>query len=360
MSRSRPGAAYWALSLLVVALGLISLLPLIESNAWWVRLVDFARLHLLIALVIGLAALLFVARSRRTASWPVLLIGLCGLAYDGYKLVPYLGWREPMAIPVAECPDGSRLRVLTANVHNSLEKADELFRIVDQADPDLFLVVETDEWWDDRLSTLAPRFTAQVQQVTGTRAAFGMHLFSKYPIESSEITFPLDNRVPAVRAQVRLPDGSTATFHGLHPRPPTFFQSSEMRDAQLLIAGLDAAEAAGPVVLAGDLNAVPWERTFRRMMRLGGLLDPRVGRGYFATYDARTPVLYWPIDHVLFSDELGLLGFQRLEAFDSDHWPVLADLCHRPELSERQSPPAVEDGDAEEAETSIRTALGQS
>ena len=64
-----------------------------------------------------------------------------------------------------------------------------------------------------------------------------------------------------------------------------------MRDAQLLAAALEACEVEGPALAAGDFKAVPWEGTFRRMLRIGGLIDPRVGGGYSASYDARTPVL---------------------------------------------------------------------
>ena len=129
-----------------------------------------------------------------------------------------------------------------------------------------------------------------------------------------------------------------------------------MRDAQLVLAALRASEAETPTVVAGDFNAVPWERTFRRTMRIGGLLDPRVGRGYMATYDALMPLYYWPLDHVLFTDEFGVSDFEIPPEFGSDHWAVSADLCHRPELANLQSAPALQDGDLEEAQTTLERA----
>jgi hypothetical protein len=41
-----------------------------------------------------------------------------------------------------------------------------------------------------------------------------------------------------------------------------------MRDVQLMLAALDDMEAETPTIVAGDLNAVRWERTFRRAMRI--------------------------------------------------------------------------------------------
>ncbi|WP_376742211.1 hypothetical protein [Pseudorhizobium tarimense] len=40
--------------------------------------------------------------------------------------------------------------------------------------------------------------------------------------------------------------------------------------------------------MAGDFNAVPWERVTRRAMRIGDLLDPRIGRGALSTYDTNS------------------------------------------------------------------------
>lgn len=347
--------AYWFSVVLLLVVGALSLVPLIEWNSWWIRLFDFARLHYLIVLVLAMATLLF-AWSRRPLSWAAMLVGLVAIGFNVYKLAPYVSLRDELATQVAECPDGSRLRVLVANVHRGHEDAEELFRIVREMDPDLFLAVETDQWWDERLEELRPLFAANIQQVAGARSYFGMHLFSQFPLNESEVLFPLDNRVPAIRAEVDLPDGATVSFYGLHPRPPTPFQDSTMRDAQLMLAALDAREAETPMVVGGDFNAVPWERTYRRMMRIGGLLDPRVGRGYMATYDARMPIYYWPLDHVLFTNEFGVTDFEIPPGFGSDHWPVSADLCHRPELANLQSAPVLQDGDLEEAQTTLETA----
>ena len=60
-------ATYWAMAGLLIALGLLSLLPLIEWNSWWLRILDFSRLHFLIALVLVLAVFFFVWSRRPTS-----------------------------------------------------------------------------------------------------------------------------------------------------------------------------------------------------------------------------------------------------------------------------------------------------
>lgn len=343
---------------LVLLASALSLIPLIPANYWWITGLDFTRLHLLLVLIAA-SAILLISSPRRPLAWVAAAVGLAAIVYNASKLAPYLPFGEETAVAVAECPEESRLRVLVVNVNGRLENADALFRIVRGYDPDLLLAVETDAWWDEQLATLKPAFTGSVQQIAGARAYFGMHLFSKHPLVESEILFPVSDGVPAIRAEVRMPTGGTVLFYGLHPRPPRPFQSSVMRDAQLMLAATAARESTGATVVAGDFNAVPWEPVLRRMLRIGGLLDPRAGRGYLASYNAQKPIFYWPIDHILATRELGVTGFDRGPAFGSDHWPVVADLCHRPDLAETRAAPPPEPGDIEAAESVISSAVSQ-
>ncbi len=82
--------------------------------------------------------------------------------------------------------------------------------------------------------------------------------------------------------------GDVVTFVGLHPKPPQVWQSARGRDAELYAAANVLRERTGPGLLAGDLNATPWELAVERMQRLAGLVDPRRGYGYVATWNAKS------------------------------------------------------------------------
>ena len=129
-----------------------------------------------------------------------------------------------------------------------------------------------------------------------------------------------------------------------------------MRDAHLLAAALDAREAEAPAILAGDFNAVPWERVSRRAMRIASLLDPRVGRGLYPTFSANSAVMSWPLDQVLYQERLVLLGFETLPSFGSDHRPIWAGLCLAPDAAGTQSAPAPGPDDLDEAAATIENA----
>lgn len=92
---------------------------------------------------------------------------------------------------------------------------------------------------------------------------------------------------PAIVTGVTLRSGETVDFVGIHPKPPQAWQSARARDAQLYAAADVLRMRVEPGILAGDLNATPWEIAVERMARLSGLIDPRQGYGYVATSTLR-------------------------------------------------------------------------
>lgn len=340
-------------------LALVSLVPLIETNLWLVRVLDFPRLHYLVGLLVTGVLYLVVARPRRPWRHPVDLavaaLVLAALGYNAWKLGPYMGRGTPMATTVASCPEASRVRVLIANVQLGNHQAEPLLDIVREVDPDLFFAMETDAWWNRQLAALDSRFPYKVQHLDPDY--FGLHLFSKLELLEPEIWFPASEDVPALITGLALRDGGTARFFGVHPRPPTWSQPSTYRDAQILAAALLARDGEAPAIVAGDLNAVPWERTTRRALRIGSLLDPRVGRGYYASFNAANPIMWWPLDQILFQDAFAPLDFERLPGFGSDHFPILTELCHAPTHADAQSAPELAEDDLAEARTALRRGL---
>jgi len=339
-----------------------SFLPLIETNAWWVRYADFPRLQLGTVIVALLVALLAVGRpaGKRARAAAVLAVALPAVAAVGYhaaKLYPYTRLAAYAAAGVEECPAERTLSVMVANVQKRNENAPAFLRLVEDVDPDVLLVMETDAWWDRHLSPLRSTFPEAVQHIPDSHGAFGMHLFSKLPLAAPAFRFLFDVYTPTLFTGIELPNGVMVQFLGLHPRPPlAWTQSTTLRDAQLLSAGLEARSSERPTILAGDFNAAPWEPVTRRSVRIGGLLDPRIGRGFYPTFRTGNLLISWPLDQILHQEAFGLLDFERLPDFGSDHFPVFARLCHGTLGALRQAAPTPRPGDLEEARVSIEAA----
>jgi hypothetical protein len=95
----------------------------------------------------------------------------------------------------------------------------------------------------------------------------------------------------------------------------------------------------GPAIVAGDFNDVAWSHTSRLMQRTGGLLDPRVGRGLYNTFDATLPLLRYPLDHIFHTEHFTLAELRRLPFIGSDHFPMSATLCYEPQAIQPQGVP---------------------
>ncbi|MEN3794057.1 endonuclease/exonuclease/phosphatase family protein [Fulvimarina sp. MAC3] len=347
------------LFMLTAVLAVATLVPLIETNIWWIRYMDFIRLQLSVMLIAVLVLAVIVVLTgggkKVGAAIAVVCVGLLG--YHAYRLYPYSPVIAPMAAEVASCPENATVTLMSSNVKRGNRDIQKFMDVLDMADPDLLFVMETDAWWDDALKPLEARYANAVQQIPDGDTFFGLHFFSRLELIEPETIAYFDAVTPTVQSRIVAPNGSEFSFMGLHPRPPqSFDQPTTMRDGHIAQMAFHAENTAAPLVAAGDFNAVSWERIVRRAMRVGGLLDPRVGRGVIPTYDAHNLVMAWPLDHVLFQDEIGLVSFERLPDVGSDHYPILATLCIGDGTAPRQSAPSIEAGDREELHQAIDAA----
>jgi endonuclease/exonuclease/phosphatase (EEP) superfamily protein YafD len=219
--------------------------------------------------------------------------------------------------------------LVVANLREGNNGAVRFLEEVRRARPDLVFVVEVDRHW---IEALRPLHEDYPHRILHPRDDFwGLALYARIGLVEPEVRHLLTGYVPSLRTGLRLGSGAVVEFHGLHPKPPTPRQGTGLRDAELLLTA-EAARAGGrPAVVGGDLNAAAWSTITGLMQRIGGLLDPRVGRGFFLTFPTWVPApLRFPIDHVLFTPEFRLRAIEVLPDIGSDHLPLLARLCHVP------------------------------
>ncbi|MFD2740592.1 endonuclease/exonuclease/phosphatase family protein [Sulfitobacter aestuarii] len=328
-----------ALACAILALAALTFLGLWEADTWWVRMTDFPRLHYVIALLVLLVLLILLRPKSRTLGVLCTALAVAALLFNVWKLWPYAITQAGAA---ESCSQDRRFTVMIANLQASREEAEGLLAAVEHTEPDLFLAMETDPWWDEQLQRLNGQFPHRRQEVTD--GYYGIHLLSRLPLSASEVMRPAGTDTPAISTEVALGPDRMIRFIGLHPRPPHPSQSAQARDAQLMWAALEARSSDLPVVLAGDLNSTPWEVVAERLQRVGAFLDPRQVFGYHATYDAHSWWMYWPLDHLFHQREFSSLRMDVLPGFGSDHYPVVVELCHQVSPFE---PPELEGADLE-------------
>lgn len=329
--------ALWVLGGLAAALAVLSAGSLLRSKIWWIRGLDFPRLQFAALGLLLFTLALALLDLGRPASWAVLGVVVACMLYQAWWILPFTPLVAQEVRNADAAGDAPRVRLLVTNVLMTNRNAAQLLEMVRLHTPHIVLTLETDGWWEQRLDTLANTYPHALKCPLDN--LYGMHLYSRLPLDDKRVQYLVEPGVPSMHALVTLPGGQQVRLHCLHPAPPSPSEneSSSQRDAELVILGRSVADAEQPVIVAGDLNDVAWSRTTRLFRKLSGLLDPRVGRSMFNTYHAEHAFLRWPLDHLFHSAHFTLARMQRLEAYGSDHFPILVELAFEPKRAPRQT-----------------------
>ncbi|WP_299682197.1 endonuclease/exonuclease/phosphatase family protein [uncultured Roseobacter sp.] len=308
----------WALALSVV---ITTLLPLTNSVTWWVRMWDFPRVH-----IAGVALLTLAVSLPFTVSLKPLMstVLVAVVIYQGLQIFPYTPLAQTeIDLSSGQAPD-KEITLLSVNVLMENERYQDLIAILQREDPDVLLLMETDETWNVALTEVLSRYATVEKHIADDH--YGMIFGTRLPTSHVELLWPADDDTPAVRAVLTSPSGVDFNFIGLHPRPPVPGNTTEVRDKQIKDAALMTQSSERPTVVMGDFNDVAWSWTTKRFRDYGDLLEPRVGRGMISSFHADYPFMRLPIDQMFMTKNVGLVSFRRLENFGSDHFPMAATV----------------------------------
>lgn len=326
----------------------------LRSPHWFVRGWDFPRVQIATIAAASAAAYALLYSRGEVWEWIALALMAGAVLWQCSRIWPY----TPLAPKRVERSRAFQpekgdacFTLMISNVLMENREHGRLVALVRECRPDILMVVETDDVWARALQPLHADFPHRVAQPQDNY--YGMMLFSRLPIVRSEVRFLVQDDIPSIHATLRLPSGAEFALHGLHPRPPEPLrdQDSTPRDAELVLMGRTIGSGfSPPTVVAGDLNDVAWSPTTRLFLRLSGLLDPRMGRGLFSSYNANNPLFRFPLDHVFHSNDFRLVKLRRLPRIGSDHFPILITLNHEPDAAAEQPETARQVGDLAEAE----------
>lgn len=318
------------------------------------RLWDFPKLQLAASLLVALLLLPLASKRRGARFWVSMASGALALAWQVTHFAAYLPLMPRQMAATDTCPQARSLSLLNVNVLQDNRRYGELLELVDRLDPDILLLLETDAAWAkavERLNGAYPYRIGEARQNT-----YGMLLFSKLRMQA-RVLHRVQPDIPSIVARLRLGDGSSVTFHGVHPEPPLPGDDSGERDAELVMVGHDVRGDRGAAIVMGDLNDVAWSRTSRLFRQVAGVADPRMGRGFYPTYHADYPFARWPLDHLFATSHFRLMEIDRLGEIGSDHFPIFYRLCLVRDAETHLGSPAVEEGVAAEARQEVREGL---
>ncbi len=343
--------------LAIIALG-ATLLPFIPTKQWYIRIWDYPRLQTLAIAVIAIVWYLYFYFKRGRKGFVFVAMFAVVVIVQTYKALPYtvLGSKQVLQSE-KDHSDTTSVSLLICNVLQTNTSYDKVVALVNEKQPDIFITTESDSTWQHGLQSIEADFPFRIPIPQSN--TYGMHVYSKLPLQETEIRFLLEKDIPSVKARVQLRSREWITMFVVHPRPPVPTESSDSRerDAEIIMVAKEARKQKGAVIVTGDFNDVAWSKTTELFQEVTGFLDPRRGRGFYNTFHAKIPVFRWPLDHVFHSSHFKLLKMNRATKVDSDHFPMYIQLSYEPE--EKQDQPKVKpDADTEkDANKAIRKGL---
>lgn len=241
---------------------------------------------------------------------------------------------------------GPSLTVMTYNVLGSHDEVESALATLRAVDADLVFMQELTPGMGEALAAeLRDQYPYQILQPEG--GVTGMGIISRYPLVPTGESLPLNWVGEPQIVELSLGDEQVTLihFHSWAFRLATFEvleHNFRLREAQAFVLANYAREAMGegPVIAAGDLNAVDRSDAYRRVTQVLGdaWLEGGVGLGHTfpgssrpRLFGVRIPRWIARIDYVFLSDHWQVDG-AWLAPFDgvSDHRGVVAELVRSP------------------------------
>ncbi|UBZ06830.1 endonuclease/exonuclease/phosphatase family protein [Salegentibacter mishustinae] len=342
--------------IMLIACGLF-LIPSLASatrfDQWWIRAFDFPRLQISILISVIIVAAIIVFDFSKVIHFIAVALLLVSLIYQVEKIYPYTWFAKKEVMKFEDGDPTDNISILVSNVLTPNEDYHKLLEIVNRRQPDILLTLESDEKWEEALKGLEDEYKYCIKVPQDN--LYGMHLYSKLKLEETEIRYLVKDDIPSIHGFVRLDDNSKIRIHCMHPRPPSPSEAdtSTNRDAELLMLGRDVREQDDSVLVFGDLNDVAWSRTTRLFQQMSGLMDPRIGRGFFNTFHADYRFFRWPLDHVFHSNDFTLIDIAREKHIGSDHFPMYIKLNFERKAELEQNKPEAEEEEKDWAQDKI-------
>lgn len=332
---------------------IFSLIPLIRSDYWAFRVFEYPRLQKLILNLVILAAYALLFASADT--YNIVFLSLLGAnaGYLLYQIYPFTTFAKKVVLKAESRNDDNRITIISSNVFQDNRNVAGCLKMLYKNDPDVILLLETDQFWHDNTEVLKEKYPHYV--TVPQENTYGMLLYSRFELIDAQKRFLVDEEIPSIKAKVKLPSGKMIELYCVHPTPPVPGENdhSTERDKELLMVAKEVKESEKPSIVVGDLNDVAWSYTTGLFTKISGMLDPRIGRGFYNTFHAKMPFLRFPLDHVFCSTDFKLVRLARLENFSSDHFPILISLQYEQSASIQQEEPQAEQEDIELAEEKI-------
>lgn len=314
----------------------LTIFPYIPLDTWVIRVFDFPHLQLTVLTVLAFLTYFFRFEIKNRLDQVVIVFLLGCIIVQVQKIYTYTPLAQYEILNANEDAE-TTISIYAANV---LQKNDKKNLVVEDAQDnsaDVLLFTETNEEWITSLNkSFGKTYTYKVEVPLDN--TYGMLLYSKFKLVDPKVKYIVEDTIPSIHTKLILASKDTVQLFAIHPAPPTpqHNPSSVDRDAEMMKIALMTNSSDYPVIVLGDFNDVAWSETTKLFQRVSGLLDSRKGRGLYNTYNAKSYIMRWPLDHVFSSAEFRVKDIQVGKDIGSDHFPFFTNFTFEPSLSASQ------------------------
>lgn len=324
-------------------------LPVVKSDYWTFRILEYPRLQKFVIGLFILAACFYAKPETGDLFWWMLPLLLLSLTYLVIKIFPYTPLAPKEMKRVKGGDRNGEIRIFTANVLQTNQAYDKLLKQIEEKDPDVIFLVETDKKWEREVSELEKEYQHCLKKPLDN--TYGLLFYSRLPLKDAEVKFLAEDDIPSIQATIQLRNGVAVRVHGLHPMPPVPDESttSTAKDKELMKVALSLEHFEDPCIVMGDLNDVAWSYVTKLFRKVSGLLDPRRGRGFYSTFSADKWWMRFPLDYIFCSAHFGLVEMKKMPHNGSDHFAMYIHLQYKPVLEQVQDKPQADSAEKQAA-----------
>lgn len=315
------------LSIFIALCSILSLFRNVEIR--YLKMLDFPRIQFFILSIISVIFVSFLLHEKKWYYTTTLIALVIGLLINGKFLINYTPFVSPTVASVSTINNSDDvIGVLLTNVKMKNRNSKPIQKLLQQKNPDIILAMEVDSWWNNQLDFLKKEYPYSQKAINDV--AYGMVLYSKFPIQNIEIDYLNNKNVPSFESIITLQNGKNVVFHAMHPVPPTHYKdlpdNAGQQEKALVKMGNKIVDYKFPTIVAGDLNDPVWSKVDALTETENILFDVRVGRGFYNSFNAESMFMKWPLDHVFVTKEFKLKKLERLSDIGSDHYPIYVEL----------------------------------
>ncbi|TDN89312.1 endonuclease/exonuclease/phosphatase (EEP) superfamily protein YafD [Salegentibacter sp. 24] len=333
---------------------LMTLIPLIAADFWWIRIFDYLHIQLTLLTLTAIAAYFIRFDIKRVEDYVFMVVLLGCFFFQVIKIYPYFPHDNYEVGEVSEENFTNKFSLYAANVLQKNKNPKKLIADIKKQNPDVLLFTETNTRWKEDLSVITDTYPYKIEVPLDN--TYGMLFYSRLKLKKPRISYLVDDSIPSIHSVLELRSGKDIMFHAIHPTPPMpqHNPSSTARDAEMMKIAFMAKDSRLPVVVAGDFNDVAWSATTALFQNVGGLLNTRVGRGFYNSFDATSSIMRWSLDHIFVTEEFRVADFKLGSDIDSDHFPIYIELNLEPDKAEEQKPKPPTKEELKDAREQIR------